>query len=157
MLREKADGYVEEGILTAESAALIMRVIESERGMSRTINDGEDEDVDEPAAAPARTSLRMTRAEMKEELDKRMGQLQEGLVEGITDQWHAPKCTLAFGSCSDVLFSFVFCIMCSGFVRLATEARLLSHRRRADRRRAVSAPARSSVCGHGRDQSPESL
>ena len=90
VLREKADGYVEEGILTAESAALIMRVIESERGMSRTINDGEDEDVDEPAAAPARTSLRMTRAEMKEELDKRMGQLQEGLVEGITDQWQRP-------------------------------------------------------------------
>ena len=90
MLREKADGYVEEGILTAESAALIMRVIESERGMSRTINDGEEEDADEPAAAPARTSLRMTRAEMKEELDKRMGQLQEGLVEGITDQWQRP-------------------------------------------------------------------
>ena len=90
MLREKADGYVVKGLLTAESAALIMRVIESERVMSRTINDGEDEDVDEPAAAPARTSLRMTKAEMKEELDKRMGQLQEGLVEGITDQWQRP-------------------------------------------------------------------
>ena len=91
VLREKADGYVEKGLLTAESAALIMRVIESERGMSRTINDGEDEDADEPAAAaPARTSLRMTKAEMKEELDKRIGQLQEGLVEGITDQWSCP-------------------------------------------------------------------
>ena len=51
VLREKADGYVEKGLLTAESAALIMRVIESERGMSRTINDREEEDADEPAAA----------------------------------------------------------------------------------------------------------
>ena len=32
----------------------------------------------------------MTKAEMKDELEKRMGQLQEGLVEGITDQWSCP-------------------------------------------------------------------
>ena len=90
MLREKADGYIEEGLLTAESAALIMRVIESERGMSRTVNDGVEDADESAAAAPARTSLRMTKAETKDELEKRTGQLQEGLVEGVTDQWYSP-------------------------------------------------------------------
>ena len=88
MLRAKADVYVEKSVLTEEAAAVIMRVIESERGLSRTINVGAGEDEEAPADAPvAHTSLRLTMAEMKAELEKRMGLLQEGAVEGITDQW----------------------------------------------------------------------
>ena len=85
----KADEYVVEGLLTEESAAAIMRVIESERGMSRTINDGVESDDEEPGpAAPAHTSLKMTKEEMKVELDRRTALLREGAVDGLgTDQW----------------------------------------------------------------------
>ena len=87
----KADEYVEEGLLTEESAATIMRVIESERGMSTTINEGVVSDDDESGpAAPAHASRRMTKEELRAELDRRMGLLQEWAVEGITDQWSRP-------------------------------------------------------------------
>ena len=62
----QADEYVQEGLLSDESAATIMRVIESERGMSRTINDGVESDDEEPGpAAPAHTSLKMTKEELR--------------------------------------------------------------------------------------------
>ena len=84
----KADEYVNEGLLTEESAATIMRVIESERGMSRTINDGVVSDEETGPAAPAHTSLKMTKEELQVELDRRTALLQEGAVEGLdTDQW----------------------------------------------------------------------
>ena len=77
-----------EGLLTQESAATIMRVIESERGMSRTINDGVESDEETGPAAPAHTSLKMTKEELKVELDRRTALLREGAVEGLgTDQW----------------------------------------------------------------------
>ena len=85
----QADEYVTEGLLTEESAATIMRVIESERGMSRTINDGAVSDDEESGpAAPAHTSLKMTKEELQVELDRRTALLQEGAVDGLgTDQW----------------------------------------------------------------------
>ena len=84
----KADEYVNEGLLTEESAATIMRVIESERGMSRTINDGVESDKETGPAAPAHTSLKMTKEELQVELDRRIALLQEGAVDGLgTDQW----------------------------------------------------------------------
>ena len=85
----QADEYVQEGLLSDESAATIMRVIESERGMSRTINDGvESDDEESGPAAPAHTSLKMTKDELQVELDRRIALLQEGAVDGLgTDQW----------------------------------------------------------------------
>ena len=85
----QADGYIDKGLLTPESAVTIMRVIESERGMSRTINDGvESDDEESGPAAPAHTSLKMTKEELKVELDRRTALLQEGAVDGLgTDQW----------------------------------------------------------------------
>ena len=57
--------------------------------MSRTINDGvESDDEESGPAAPAHTSLKMTKEELKVELDRRTALLQEGAVEGLdTDQW----------------------------------------------------------------------
>ena len=57
--------------------------------MSRTINDGAVSDDEESGpAAPAHTSLKMTKEELKVELDRRTALLQEGAVEGLdTDQW----------------------------------------------------------------------
>jgi len=80
---------VAEGLLNEESAATIMRVLESERGMSRTINDGAVSDDEESGpAAPAHVSMRMTKEELKVELDRRTALLREGAVEGLdTDQW----------------------------------------------------------------------
>ena len=85
----QADEYVEAELLSEESAATIMRVIESERGMSRTINDGAVSDDEESGpAAPAHTSLKMTKDELQVELDRRIALLQEGAVDGLgTDQW----------------------------------------------------------------------
>ena len=79
----------EEGLLPEESAATIMRVIESERGMSRTLNDGAVSDDEESGpAAPAHTSLKMTKEELQVELDRRTALLREGAVDGLgTDQW----------------------------------------------------------------------
>ena len=80
---------MQEGLLTQDSAATILRVIESERGMSRTVNDGAVSDEEESGpAAPAHVSLKMTKEELKVELDRRITLLQEGAVDGLgTDQW----------------------------------------------------------------------
>jgi len=105
----QADGYIDKGLLTPESAVTIMRVIESERGMSGTINDV-DIDNDAPAEAPAHMSRRLTMVEMQAELEKRIGQLQEGAVEGITDQWR--------------VFSHVVAVLTGGerYLRLLVQA-----------------------------------
>ena len=57
--------------------------------MSTTVNDMIDSDDEEPGpAAPAHVSRRMTKEEMRTELDRRTALLQEGAVEGLdTDQW----------------------------------------------------------------------
>ena len=57
--------------------------------MSRTINDGAVSDDEESGpAAPAHTSLKMTKEELKVELDRRTALLREGAVEGLdADQW----------------------------------------------------------------------
>ena len=85
----QAEEYVEAELLSEESAATILRVIESERRMSKTINDGVESDDEEPGpAAPAHGSRRMTKEELRTELDRRTALLQEGAVEGLdTDQW----------------------------------------------------------------------
>ena len=85
-LRQKADEYVDARLLTAERASMIVRVIEQERGATRTANDAAA-DV-EDAAGGARVSTRLSPAELAAELERREALLQQGGVGGEdTDQW----------------------------------------------------------------------
>ena len=65
---------------------MMVRVIEQERGTTRTANDAAGEAGD--AASGARVSTRLSPAELAEELERREALLQQGGVDGEeTDQW----------------------------------------------------------------------
>ena len=86
-LRAKADEYVDAGHIDSGGAELIVRTIEGERGKERMANEGVSDHV-EPGDGKQRISDRLSYTEMKAELEKREGMMQEGPVgEGVPDQW----------------------------------------------------------------------
>ena len=84
-LREKADEYIEAGLLTSERAATMMRVIEMERDGERLLNCIHPEDAAEQGQG--RVSSRLSKADLEKELAKREAALKTGVVDGISDQW----------------------------------------------------------------------
>ena len=94
-LKDKAQTYVDSGLIQQEMAERVVRVIESERGDSNYINDVEPGEVNEPGRDGDSLLLtRLSPEQMSALLEKRVGMMRQGQVrddggmdEGVTDQY----------------------------------------------------------------------
>jgi hypothetical protein len=88
-LHDKADEYVEAGLLRPDDANAVVRAIEQERGVARTLNEvGGGGGGTEDAAAPGkRNSSRLSPQELVALLAEREANLRTSDFEGVTDQW----------------------------------------------------------------------
>ena len=84
VLRDKAQEYVTGGLLAKRKADNLMRVIEQERDVIRSVNDA-DSDA-EPTEERDSVSRRLSMAEMKKELEEREAAMKAGGA-AVTDQW----------------------------------------------------------------------
>ena len=85
-LQEKAQEYVDAGLITTEAALKIMKVLEAERSVYRMLNEANATD-DEGQAVPSLTH-RLSPEQMVAELADREAKMQAGGQEGgVTDQW----------------------------------------------------------------------
>ena len=87
MLHDKADEYVAAGLLRPDDAAAVVRSIEQDRGVARTVNEvGEAED----AAAPSdRNSARLSMQDLAALLAEREAKLFACLSKQALEQARA--------------------------------------------------------------------
>ena len=81
-LKDKAQTYVDSGLIQQEMAERVVRVIESERGDSNYINDVEPGEVNEPGRDGDSLLLtRLSPEQMSALLEKRVGMMSQGQVQ----------------------------------------------------------------------------
>ena len=84
-LHDKADEYVDAGLLRPDDATSMVRAIEQERGVARTINEvGGADDANAPGT---RNSSHLSSQQLTLLLAEREAKLQTSEFKGVTDQW----------------------------------------------------------------------
>ena len=84
-LHQKADDYIEAGLLRDDDAAVMIRAIEQERGEDRIFN--EVGGADDAAVPGGRNSSRLSSQDLLTLLAEREAKLQTSDFDAVTDQW----------------------------------------------------------------------
>ena len=80
VLRQKADEYAEQGLITVDKARQVCKSIEEERGHQTIVNEqaASEAPADAEAAAEGNVSSRLSAAALKKELELREKNMQAG-------------------------------------------------------------------------------